>query len=121
MTNKVNSNDNECSSCKHDFMVSHFYCFFFYLIWTRIHLHDLVETSNFLQSSLSQIEALYSTRMFSTTYNKEGKLWYGNDIPPLYNPNVSVAQVLLDSMTTFGPKIAQVIINITIKRVNSLK
>lgn len=46
--------------------------------------------------------------MYSTTYNKEEKLWYGANIPPLYNPKVSIGQVLLNSMSMFGSKIAQV-------------
>lgn len=46
--------------------------------------------------------------MFSTTFDKEAKLWYGRDIAPLYNPEISVAQALLSAMTNFGSKIAQV-------------
>lgn len=48
--------------------------------------------------------------MFSTIYNKKDKSWHGNDIPPLYNPEISLAQALLNSLTVFGPKIAQVIV-----------
>lgn len=48
--------------------------------------------------------------MFSTTYNKEEKLWHGDDIPSLLNPDISLAQALLNAMTNFGPKIAQVIL-----------
>ena len=47
--------------------------------------------------------------MFSTQYDKDLKLWSGHDIPPFFNPKISLAQVLLDSMTKFGSKIAQVI------------
>lgn len=46
--------------------------------------------------------------MFSTRYDAAEKLWYGNNSPPLYNSNMNIAQVLLNSMTIFGPKIAQV-------------
>lgn len=46
--------------------------------------------------------------MFGTTFDKKTKLWRGPDILPLYNPKVSIAQVLLNAMTTYGPKIAQV-------------
>lgn len=46
--------------------------------------------------------------MFSTRYNAAEKLWCGNDSPPLYNPNLNMAQALLHSMSIFGPKIAQV-------------
>lgn len=46
--------------------------------------------------------------MFSTTYNEEKKQFYGPDLPPLYNPQISVAQALLNSMSIFGSKLAQV-------------
>lgn len=46
--------------------------------------------------------------MFLTQYNKAEKLWHGPDIPPLYNPNMNLAQALLNSMSIFGSKIAQV-------------
>lgn len=50
--------------------------------------------------------------MFQTKYNKDIKEWSGCDRPPLYNPKVSLAHVLLDTLNTFGPKIAQVHIKI---------
>lgn len=46
-------------------------------------------------------------KMFSTTF-KEEKLWCGRDIPPLYNPNISLAQVLFNAMEKYGRKTAQV-------------
>lgn len=46
--------------------------------------------------------------MTSTRYNEEAKEWHGCPIPPLFNPEISVAQVLMESMTNFGPKIAQI-------------
>lgn len=46
--------------------------------------------------------------MFSTRYNEAEKLWYGSDLPPLYNPSVSIAQVVLNSLSVFGSKVAQV-------------
>lgn len=46
--------------------------------------------------------------MFKTTYDKEAKLWSGRDVLPLYNTKISVAQVILGALTTYGPKIAQV-------------
>lgn len=49
-------------------------------------------------------------KMFSTTYNEKEKLWCGRDIPSLYNPLISLAQPLLNSMNIFGSKIAQVIV-----------
>lgn len=46
--------------------------------------------------------------MFSSTYVKDEKLWYGPDIPSLYNPEINMAQALLHGMSTFGSKIAQI-------------
>lgn len=46
--------------------------------------------------------------MYKTVFDKENKLWKGYDVPPLYNPEISIAQVLLKAMTTNGTKIAQV-------------
>lgn len=46
--------------------------------------------------------------MFSTTYNREEKLWKGRETTPLYNPNISLAQVLLNALKLNGPKRAQV-------------
>lgn len=53
------------------------------------------------------IEKSQILKMFSTTFKQE-KLWCGRDIPPLYNPKISVAQVLFNAMAKYGPKIAQV-------------
>lgn len=47
--------------------------------------------------------------MYGTNYNKEEKLWKGPGIPSLYNPKISLAQVVLQACKTYGPKIAQVI------------
>lgn len=46
--------------------------------------------------------------MFSTKYNETENLWYGLDTLPLYNPKINMAQALLNSMSTFGSKVAQV-------------
>lgn len=46
--------------------------------------------------------------MYSTRFNEAEKLWYGPDVLPLYNPSVNLAQALLNSMSIFGSKIAQV-------------
>ncbi|XP_055308228.1 probable 4-coumarate--CoA ligase 1, partial [Sitodiplosis mosellana] len=46
--------------------------------------------------------------MFKTQYDNEAKLWRGRDQLPLYNPKISLAQVILKSCINFGPKIAQV-------------
>lgn len=53
------------------------------------------------------IEKSQVLKMFSTTFKQE-KLWCGLDIPPLYNPNISLAQVLFNAMAKYGTKIAQV-------------
>lgn len=46
--------------------------------------------------------------MFRSVFDEETKLWSGADIPPLYNPNISIGQVLMRSLKLFGSKIAQV-------------
>lgn len=46
--------------------------------------------------------------MYRTKYNEKLKVWSGRDLPPLYNPKVSLAQVVLDALTAYGSKIAQV-------------
>lgn len=46
--------------------------------------------------------------MFSTKYDEEIKVWSGKDVLPTYNPEISLAQVLLERMKTYGSKIAQV-------------
>lgn len=55
--------------------------------------------------------------MYSTRYDGVAKVWYGPDIPPLYNPNMNLAQALLSSMSIFGSKVAQVLE----KRMNRIK
>lgn len=52
--------------------------------------------------------------MLSTSYNKEVKIWYGRDMPPLYNPNINVAHALFNAMNIYGSKVAQVISSYTI-------
>lgn len=47
--------------------------------------------------------------MYQTKYDEKAKEWRGFDLPPLYNPKVSLAQVLLDALTIYRSKIAQVI------------
>lgn len=46
--------------------------------------------------------------MFKTQYDEESKLWRGRDFLPLYNPKVSLAQVILKACVNYGPKLAQV-------------
>ncbi|KAG4069747.1 hypothetical protein HA402_003188 [Bradysia odoriphaga] len=46
--------------------------------------------------------------MYKTIFEKDEKLWKGYDIPPLYNPTISIAQVLLNAMKINGPKVAQI-------------
>lgn len=46
--------------------------------------------------------------MFSTQYNKDTKLWTGLDVPSVFNPKISIAQVVLKACEVYGSKIAQV-------------
>ncbi|XP_055325950.1 uncharacterized protein LOC129579797 isoform X2 [Sitodiplosis mosellana] len=46
--------------------------------------------------------------MFSTKFDEATKLWSGVTVPPIYNPNVNCAHVLLSSMKVHGSKFAQI-------------
>lgn len=46
--------------------------------------------------------------MFFTKYDAENKLWKGNEVTPLYNPKVSIGEVILKALAVNGPKITQV-------------
>lgn len=46
--------------------------------------------------------------MFSTKFDKETQVWSGKAVLPTFNPKVSVAQVILATLSTYGSKIAQV-------------
>lgn len=46
--------------------------------------------------------------MFSTKFDKEKKLWSGREVIPTYNPKISIAQVILDTLNIYDSKIAQV-------------
>ncbi|XP_037037635.1 4-coumarate--CoA ligase-like 7 [Bradysia coprophila] len=46
--------------------------------------------------------------MFRTEYDEKEKLWSGLNIPPLYNPKISIAQVLLRALAKNGPKLSQI-------------
>lgn len=41
-------------------------------------------------------------------FDEKNRIWKSGDDPMVYNPNVSLANVLLRSMDLFGSKIAQV-------------
>lgn len=43
-----------------------------------------------------------------TYFDPEKKLWKGENTLPFYNPEASLGQVLLNTFTVFGPKVAQV-------------
>lgn len=43
-----------------------------------------------------------------TKYDPDAKLWEGPKIKQLYNPKLSIGQVILNMQTLHGPKIAQV-------------
>lgn len=59
--------------------------------------------------------------MYKTIFDKNNKLWKGHDVPPLYNPEISIAQVLLKAMKINGTKIAQVITNFLRRNFEYLK
>lgn len=44
-----------------------------------------------------------------TKFEKETLEWSGAKIPPVLNPNISIAHSLLRSMKLYGSKIAQVL------------
>lgn len=46
--------------------------------------------------------------LFHTTFDEETKTWYGLPGVPMYNPNVSVGQVLLEALRRYPEKIGQV-------------
>ncbi|XP_055325885.1 uncharacterized protein LOC129579744 [Sitodiplosis mosellana] len=46
--------------------------------------------------------------MYITKYDEENKLWSGRGDKPLYNPEISLAQVLFSAMELHAPKIAQI-------------
>lgn len=54
------------------------------------------------------MENVKHTELFGTTFDNEAKLWSGPDILPLYNPKISIGQVVLNAMATFGSRVAQV-------------
>lgn len=43
-----------------------------------------------------------------TKYDPDLKLWEGPKIKHLYNPKVSIGQVILNMLSLHGPKIAEV-------------
>lgn len=47
--------------------------------------------------------------MFRVKYDEIKKNWSSDDAPSVFNPNVSLGQVLLRSMDLCGPKMSQVI------------
>lgn len=46
--------------------------------------------------------------MFHIKFDKENKIWDGRDVPQVFNPNVSLGNILLKSLALHGSKIAQV-------------
>lgn len=47
-------------------------------------------------------------KIHQTSYDEKQKLWTGLKTRPLYNPEISLGDILLRSMEANGPKIAQV-------------
>lgn len=80
-------------------------CFVLYRIGSKLH-NKIQKTQQSFQKSVSKIT--FELNMFTTSYDEEEKLWSGPNVTPLYNPKISLAAVVLDSMGNFGPKIAQV-------------
>lgn len=50
----------------------------------------------------------FPNTMFTSKFDEENQVWSGRGDLPLYNPEISVAQLMLNSMEIYGPKIAQV-------------
>lgn len=48
--------------------------------------------------------------MLRTTYDENLKLWFGANLTPLYNPKISIGEILLRSLMSNGCNIAQVIL-----------
>ncbi|XP_031623989.1 probable 4-coumarate--CoA ligase 1 [Contarinia nasturtii] len=46
--------------------------------------------------------------MYKTYFDKDTKLWKGRNSPPLYNPKISLARVVLRTCLNLGPKVAQI-------------
>ncbi|XP_055297521.1 luciferin 4-monooxygenase-like [Sitodiplosis mosellana] len=46
--------------------------------------------------------------MFKTKFDEENKVWSGQDVLPTYNSKISVAQVVLATLNTYGSRIAQI-------------
>lgn len=46
--------------------------------------------------------------MFHVKFDEKNQTWDGCDIPSVFNPNVSLGNILLKSLALHGSKIAQV-------------
>lgn len=46
--------------------------------------------------------------MFRTHYSEEEKLWRGDDLTPLFNPKISLGEILFRSLLAHRSRIAQV-------------
>lgn len=46
--------------------------------------------------------------MFQTKFDREKQQWTGARLPPLFNPEISIGQVILRSLAMNGDKLAQV-------------
>lgn len=49
-----------------------------------------------------------SHKMFRTAFDKENKQWNGPKIDPIFNPNTSLGNVILNILQMNGSRIAQV-------------
>lgn len=50
--------------------------------------------------------------MFQVKFDEENKVWSSDDVPLVFNGDISIGHALLRSMFLYGPKFAQVRISI---------
>lgn len=46
---------------------------------------------------------------FDTNYDEEENIWKGKEIPPIFNPNISLGQIILWKLERNRYKVGQVI------------
>lgn len=61
-----------------------------------------------MRSTRSAEHKISAEKMSQTIYDEKRQQWHGLEKRPLYNPEATLGGVLLKSMQTFGPNIAQV-------------
>lgn len=63
-----------------------------------------MKSKKFLSNSIYHKEI-----MFRVKYDKTKKIWSSDDASEVINSNISLGQILLKSMDSFGTKLSQVI------------